>query len=390
MSTAIKEHLPKSPNYYRPHIHALTTLRFFASFAIFILHARNHDLISDQVLSGFDLSQSVTFFFVLSGFIISYAYSGRSFKSLDFYKSRIARVWPAFFLSTAFVLVLLPRSLYLPAFDNFWHSLIVFFITALGLQAWVPIPSIFFGFNAVTWSISVELFFYFCFPFLNRVRTIGIFSLLSISILYSVVAAHILTVSELPSFSPARLNQIVSDGFIYINPLFRLPEFLLGVVAFRIFDSRTFKVFNGCLHRFLPPNLTNVSNALFAFSGATFSYLAFQSLELGTDLPYTLIFNRYLASINFCFLLFAVAFCQGFVGRLFSWPPFVFLGEISFGVYLYHQPLLILAVQGDGLKFAGTQILPQNLPVIFLVTIVLASLSYLYFERPLYSILRSK
>ena len=65
-------------NRRRPHLNGLTSLRFVAAITIFILHARNHDLIPDSILSSFDLSKSVSLFFVLSGFVISYAYSNRN------------------------------------------------------------------------------------------------------------------------------------------------------------------------------------------------------------------------------------------------------------------------------------------------------------------------
>ena len=389
-STDTQIRLLKSPAYSRPHISSLTTFRFIAALAIFILHARDHNLISDAILFGLDLSQAVTFFFVLSGFIISYAYSGRSIKSITFYRARLARVWPAFLLSIVFVLLLLPRSLYLPAVNNLWHTLIAFVVTALGFQAWVPIPSIFFGFNAVTWSISVEFFFYFCFPFIQRIRTVGISLILGILIFYSILVAHLVSVNNVPSFSTALVNEVVSEGLIYINPLLRLPEFLLGVMAYRLFASNLFKSMNGCLYRCMSPDLAKVSNVLFVISGGCFAYLAFRTLEFGMDLPLTLIFNRYLSSINFCFLILTLSICQGSIGRFFSWPPFVFLGEISFGVYLYHQPLMILAVQGLGLKFAGIQILPLNPIAILGATILLASSSYLFFERPLNAALRPK
>ena len=54
-------------NRRRPHLNGLTSLRFIAAITIFILHARNHDLIPDSFLSSFDLSKSVSLFFVLSG-----------------------------------------------------------------------------------------------------------------------------------------------------------------------------------------------------------------------------------------------------------------------------------------------------------------------------------
>ncbi len=368
----------------RPYLGSLTTLRFLASFGILILHARDHDLVPDNVLSGFDLSQSVTFFFVLSGFVLSYAYTGRSFSTFDFYRSRIARVWPAFFLSIIFVVILIPRNLYLPAFTSLPLTCATFFVTILGLQSWFPIPSIFFAFNAVTWSISVELFFYFCYPFLHKLKTSHILWLLAFTLLYSfALAFHISHYTNIPSFSSFSLDQVVSDGFMYINPLLRLSEFLMGIIAFRLFSSETLAFLMGILNRYNPPKFIFSPSILFAFSTFCFTYLAYRGLSLPYDYPYNILIARQLSSLNFLFLLVTLASCQGGFGRFLSWSPLVFLGEISFGVYLYHQPLMIRAVQAGGFKFAGIQILPDNLFAISSLTILIACLSYLFLERPL-------
>ena len=192
-------------------------------------------------------------------------------------------------------------------------------LTSLGAN-----PSIFFGFNAVTWSISVEFFFYFCFPFIQRIRTVGVCFILGILIFYSILVAHVVSANNVPSFSTALVNEVVSEGFIYINPLLRLPEFLSGVIAYRLFASTLFKSMNGCLYRFVSPDFAKVSDVLFVLSGGCFAYLAFRTLEFGMDLPLTLIFNRYLSSINFSFLLL-LSVCQGSIGRFsaglpsFSW-----------------------------------------------------------------------
>ena len=158
--------MPESLKHSRSHIPSLTSLRFFAAFSIFIVHARNHNLLPDSFLSSFDLSQAVSFFFVLSGFVITYAYLGRRYSILQFYRLRFARVWPAFLFSTIFAIVLVPRSLYLPASQSLSATILFGFLNLIGLQAWFPIPSVFFSFNAVCWSISVESFFTQFFHFL--------------------------------------------------------------------------------------------------------------------------------------------------------------------------------------------------------------------------------
>ena len=55
------------------------------------------------------------------------------------------------------------------------------------------------------------------------------------------------------------------------------------------------------------------------------------------------------------------------------WPDTVFiLGEVSSGIYLYHQRLMTKEAQTGGLKFAGLQILPPD----FFLILVLASIGF--------------
>jgi hypothetical protein len=54
-------------------LNALTSLRFFAAFAIVVEHSRGL-LLPPDILTDWPLDQGVSFFFVLSGFILVYVY----------------------------------------------------------------------------------------------------------------------------------------------------------------------------------------------------------------------------------------------------------------------------------------------------------------------------
>ena len=146
---------------------------------IFILHAIKLDLLSFSSPISLDLSRSVSFFFVLSGFVLGYTYHRRDISNKRFYISRILRLWPATTSSLLFVLLLLPSPLYLPFLSGETSTLFVPALIAnlFLLQSFIPIPAFFFSFNAVAWSVSVEAFFYLCFPFLNKLKTSILFFL---------------------------------------------------------------------------------------------------------------------------------------------------------------------------------------------------------------------
>jgi peptidoglycan/LPS O-acetylase OafA/YrhL len=74
---------------------ALTSLRFFAAFMIFMFHLQNYDATPWLQAIGGSMRHGVSFFFVLSGFILTHVYSSR--EKLDprmFFLSRFARLYP--------------------------------------------------------------------------------------------------------------------------------------------------------------------------------------------------------------------------------------------------------------------------------------------------------
>jgi peptidoglycan/LPS O-acetylase OafA/YrhL len=94
-------------------IKCLTSLRFFAAAMIVVFHSVNAFRVWDNAKIPFPLGQGVSFFFVLSGFILTYVYpsvgGGRGIR--DFYVARIARIWPAHFVTFLLVLWLIPFPL---------------------------------------------------------------------------------------------------------------------------------------------------------------------------------------------------------------------------------------------------------------------------------------
>ncbi len=85
---------------------ALTALRFIAATMIVLHHSRGNFGIPGAVGDYFNFAQAVTFFFILSGFVLAYSYPTLSGLPAvgRFYRARIARLWPLHF--TTFVLAM--------------------------------------------------------------------------------------------------------------------------------------------------------------------------------------------------------------------------------------------------------------------------------------------
>jgi len=85
-------------DYARPRLPALTSLRFFAALHVVFFHFLAFKIFTSQGWFG-QISSigyvGVSFFFVLSGFILVYTYEGRDISAGAFWRARFARIYPA-------------------------------------------------------------------------------------------------------------------------------------------------------------------------------------------------------------------------------------------------------------------------------------------------------
>jgi peptidoglycan/LPS O-acetylase OafA/YrhL len=73
---------------------------------------------------------------------------------------------------------------------------------------------------------------------------------------------------------------------------------------------------------------------------------------------------------------------RGFVRRALRWPPLVYIGLVSYGVYLWHQSWLERAVKWNHQPDFHASF-PAIVTAGFALTMVTASLSWFVLERPL-------
>lgn len=128
------------------------------SFTLFGLDTFN-------IISKLALDQAVSCFFVLSGFILSYAYPKiEGLKStLQFFVARIGRICPTHIMASLLSIVFLHANFWQPEGNAFpWITLANFSM----VHGWILEQPSYFSFNPPSWSISTEFFFYLCFPFL--------------------------------------------------------------------------------------------------------------------------------------------------------------------------------------------------------------------------------
>ncbi len=341
----------------------LTSLRFFAALTVFTWHLRG--LLTLPLVNWVQTGYlGVSFFYVLSGFIMAYVYTeklrdGNSRSIKQFYISRVAKLWPVHLLTFALSLPLVfVFGQYIVSSHAggrlLWAALSDVTLT----QAWIPNNGFNFSFNGVAWSLSVEVFFYAVFPAI--IYAFGRFRQSLTTKRLVVMMGVLWAVTMLIYISiPATMD----DWRFYILPIARLPDFLMGILVGLTFLSMrkgkasTFKKGRGTRYELATLALLVVMIGVSGF------------------MPQSIRFSVWLLPLWAC-VMFVFAHQSGRVSRVLSWRPLVFMGEASFSFYMIHQ--LVIRYMSLG-HWA-----PVVTVLLSLATAMLLSgLIYILFEEPL-------
>ena len=346
-------------------IPSITGLRIAAALAVYASHigppAGAPEFVNSFFLSGYC---GVTIFFVLSGFVLSFNYFEEMRKPnpasvYDFLLARFARVYPLYLLVLVYV-VLRQQAFGHPG--SWWDH-------ALALQVWADSDADAYAFNGPGWSIGVEFFLYACFPLLipvighlRRTRSLllaagGVTAAMVALVVWFVLSGK----GALPWLDPASAHR-----WLYRTPATRLGDFLLGILAARLFVQ-----VNGVgavrrAGRWLAPAAAAAIVVLMAWPALLFSAWSW-------DLAY---------AIPAVILIFGLAVAPGgWLARGFSLPAVILLGEASYAFYLVHSPAIGLLGAGhwaDGVSGSLVLLEAFNLAAIVMLAIAL----HLYVERP--------
>jgi peptidoglycan/LPS O-acetylase OafA/YrhL len=192
----------------------LTSLRALAALAVFAFHVGQYNVWYPAKLAGFGYA-GVAFFFTLSGFVL--VWSARPDDNAGrFFQRRFARIYPSY-LAVLLVACVVPHVAVYRGADAGILSVTL-------TQAWVPLDKFALGLNGVSWSLSCEAAFYAVFPLLlawmvglGRRRLVG-------SMLGAYVIGAVVVVAA-TVYGPGGATLAL------VNPLIRLPEFMLGMAA---------------------------------------------------------------------------------------------------------------------------------------------------------------
>lgn len=299
-------------------IRTLQGARFLFVVFIYMSHC-----VTANIANPFDFGGEfgVSFFFILSGFVLSWGYGPRvssgEFSTKQFFWRHFWRLYPLHVLLYIIVLVLDWRIGY--TYD--WIQM----LTSLMLvQSWIPWNHTLYTVNAVSWFLCDTLFFYVIFKSLYTYlmsvdgrkvwRTFAIFA-----VVYLIVA------SQLPHG--------IINCTIYANPLLRAVDFALGIMAYRIYKTK-------CQESRLYTSLLNIPLVVYALTGAVI-YVVYQSLD-GNGCRCAALFWPFMPL--FVIKLVAANDTKDIIARWFASRPMMWLGGISFEVFMVH-PLAMRLTQ---------------------------------------------
>lgn len=311
----------------RPNIPILTSLRFFAALLVVLHHYWPARAMLPHSLTTFGY-QAVTFFFILSGFVLTYTYmSEPSHKhaaalKVDvrrFYLARFARLAPLYWVALAASAYFFYRLCFVADRISTTDYTAGMISAPLFAQAWLP--QLATNWNPPSWSLSVEWFFYLAFPVVAAlVRRVNPW----LTILICLAVNHGLV--ELAR--DLRRDLGTGDDLTYWSkviayfPPLLLPQFVMGMALAQI-------------------HLTWRVQRSHAFDWAVAAILVAIALYQ-TNPPHILQFIpfRDFLLAAFAVLVLSAANARGLVADLFSHKGLVLLGEASYALYILHFPLL--------------------------------------------------
>jgi peptidoglycan/LPS O-acetylase OafA/YrhL len=198
-----------------PRLDRLTSLRALAAAAVVVLHVSRYVRSTPVWDISARLATAVTFFFMLSGFVLTWA--GEPTKG--YYRRRAARVLPLYVglwaVALAIIYLLYDRT------QPWTHTAGSLFL----VQAWVPRASFYFATNGVAWSLSVEAFLYLVFPLV-----VALLRGASTSTRWVIVAGCLLVDALLVPVLAQHLSRRVAEWLTWVCPATQLPTFIIGVV----------------------------------------------------------------------------------------------------------------------------------------------------------------
>ncbi|MBR5639285.1 MAG: acyltransferase [Muribaculaceae bacterium] len=285
-------------------IKTLTSWRGIFAVCIVCYHFAMHEF--DQMTYA-----GVTFFFMLSGFLVAYRHS--EIKSCkQFYWRRLSRIFPLhwFVLAAMIVFDMALMHKFHYGWDLPLHVLL--------LQSWVPSEAVFYNYSIHSWFLSSLMFCVIATPLMLK-----FFNRMGLKIAFQVVIAACVAVIV--------VNLVADEhwhSYLYVCPVTRLVDYtlgmLLGITLRDRIMPRRISAAQATAHEVVPLMVLAAFIIIHSNGSVVSEQLEHSVLWW---LPVSLLLVT-------CTILNGK---EGLVGKFLSIKPLLWLGGISFEVYLLQK-----------------------------------------------------
>lgn len=367
------------------HFKGLNTLRFLAAFLVVLHHSESMKLKNDLPYLGeislfHNGTLAVNFFFVLSGFLITYFLlkEKRKTSSINikhFYLKRVLRIFPLYFLLVIFGTLVVPFLIDhlninydIPyTFGESWYFY-VFFVPCL--------VTFYYGHHLLEplWSIGVEMFFYVIWPPLMKY--------LKVSLLVILLSVIIIRIGLLLMVDCIDMPAVIS----YLIKIYSIEAMAIGGLgAYFVFFSK--KEISSCY----------IFKAGFQYF-FVFLFLVYLFFNKNIDntiwnfIFKTQIFSNLILQFIFLYIIISFSFCQTNLCNKEN-KTLSYFGEISYGIYMYHTSVIAVAIMlFQKFEISNNIFVFNFIYYAFIIgsTLLIAHLSKKYFEDYFLKLMKKK
>ncbi len=353
-------------------IPALTGIRAMCAYFIFLYH-------TDVFLPGLSpylrivinqLDTFITFFFVISGFIICYKYyeTGTLNRKIiyNYSVNRFARIVPLLFilLSITFFLQYI-KQLDTPT------NIVKLYLYNISFVKGFSEEYILTGIGP-SWTLTVDVVFYICAPLLFLYSK-NILSLLKFVLLFYIIG-FVLTYLFAAKTQAGFFNDYLFTA--YFTFFGRAFEFMCGVYLALIVRKK----FSGKFFEKIGKNTQYIGFAIVVISVLLLSLTANHYHIVKANQTWAGIFiNNIMMPVGAVFLFYGMIYYKSFFQKIFASKLMVSLGDSTYSFYLLHTSFIISWI----FKFIST-----NLLITFMCMVTFAYLFYIGIEQPLAKLIR--
>lgn len=320
-------------------------LRAIAVISVWLFHL-NQNLLPGGFI-GVDI------FFVISGFLVSSIIltqkENQKFSFLKFYESRIKRIVPAYYIFLI-IITIATVCVYMPADILYNYRLKLFHSILFNSNNHFATLDNYFGASSTenpllhTWTLAVEMQFYLFLPlllfFLNRKKALWV----------SIIFGACLLFYTQYNFA------IGNQNLMYFSLLARMPEFLLGVILSLLqLDNK----------------LSNIKQSLLGILGLIL--IVFSAVFYNSETVFPGLY-----AIAPCFgAILILSNNKGILNTYLSKRVPVYIGELSYSIYLWHWGILALIRY----YYVEYELTTSQYFYSIVLTLALSYLSYRYIEN---------